>query len=80
MLESVTLPPAQKVTTPLAVITGVAGIPLPTELLIKPIAPAVESVLPDTDAPRPKLIAPLMRAVPLKEELMPKDNAPPICQ
>ena len=79
--ESTTLPPAQKVVAPPAVMTDGDGcISEFTILLCKAMAPSRVSPLPKSEAPSYKLMAPLATIVPLKTELTPKLTAPFICQ
>ena len=78
--ESITLPPAQKVVAPLAVIVDATGNPLLIILLCKSIAPAHVSALPESDAASNMWIAPLAMIVPRKTDPSPKVTAPFTCQ
>lgn len=75
--ESTTDPPEQNVVGPPAVMVDGDGTPLKeTVLLFILMAPAVDSALPEMEAPDPKLMAPLATTVPEKLEPAPILNAP----
>src|ERR1035438_7547602 len=79
--ESNTLSPSSNVVAPPAEIIDAMGCePTATILLLREIAPAIESPLPKRFELSNKLIAPLATIVPWKTALSPKLNAPFICQ
>ena len=79
--ESTTLPPAQRLTVPLAVIfAAVACCAIVTILFCSEMAPALERALPLSLAPSKRLIAPFANIVPWKIEFSPKSTWPFTCQ
>ena len=78
--ESMTLPPAQNVVAPLAVIVDAIGNPLLIILLCKSIAPVHARALPESAAASNMWIAPLEIIVPIKTDPSPKVTAPFTCQ